>query len=56
MSLIIIKCDIPETFRGVVSEEVTNAKKFLTEIEKRFVKSDKGVNKHPFAYLNFQKV
>ena len=34
------KCDIPETFRDVVSKEVTNAKEFLVEIEKRFAKSD----------------
>ena len=33
MSLMIIKRDIPETFRGVVFEEVTNAKQFLAEIE-----------------------
>ena len=42
MSLMIIKCSIPETFRVVVSEEVTNAKQFLGEIEKRFSKSDKA--------------
>ena len=41
MSLMIIKHDILETFRGVVSKEVANAKKFLIEIEKRFSKSDK---------------
>ena len=41
MSLIIIKRDILETFRGVVSEEVANAKQFLSMIEKCFAKSDK---------------
>ena len=41
MSLIIIKCDIPETFRGTVSREVNNAKEFLDDIEKLFVKNDK---------------
>ena len=42
MSLMIIKRGIPEAFRGGVSEEVTNAKDFLTELEKRFAKSDKA--------------
>ena len=42
MSLIIIKRDILETFRGVVSEEVANAKQFLSKIEKCFAKSDKA--------------
>lgn len=42
MSLMIIKRGIPETFRGAVSDEVTNAKDFLAEIEKRFAKSDKA--------------
>ncbi|XP_021773654.1 uncharacterized protein LOC110737631 [Chenopodium quinoa] len=38
----IIKRGIPETFKGVVSDEVTSAKDFLAEIEKRFAKSDKA--------------
>ncbi|CAH9124920.1 unnamed protein product [Cuscuta epithymum] len=42
LSLMIIKRGIPESFRGAVSDEVTNAKDFLSEIEKRFVKSDKA--------------
>ncbi|XP_060969027.1 uncharacterized protein LOC133036502 [Cannabis sativa] len=42
MSLMIIKRDIPEAFRGAVSEEVTDATTFLAEIEKRFAKSDKA--------------
>ena len=41
MNLMIIKSDIPETFRGIVSEEVTTAKEFLDNIEKHFVKNDK---------------
>lgn len=41
MSLIIIKRDIPEVFMGTISEEITNAKNFLSEIEKCFEKSDK---------------
>ena len=42
MSLMIIKRGIPEAFRGAVSEQITNAKDFLAEIEKRFEKSDKA--------------
>ncbi|KAM6596360.1 hypothetical protein CsatA_006884 [Cannabis sativa] len=40
-SLMIIKHDILEAFRGVVSEEVTDAIIFLGKIEKRFAKSKK---------------
>ncbi|XP_042472111.1 uncharacterized protein LOC122054739 [Zingiber officinale] len=42
MSLMIIKCGIPEAFRGAVSNNVTKAKEYLDEIEKRFAKSDKA--------------
>ncbi|CAD5189110.1 unnamed protein product, partial [Musa acuminata subsp. malaccensis] len=42
MSLMIIKHGIPEAFRGAVSEGITKAKDFLTEIEKRFLKNDKA--------------
>ncbi|KAK9690503.1 hypothetical protein RND81_09G132700 [Saponaria officinalis] len=42
MSLMIIKRGIPEAFRGAVSDEITDAKEFLAEIEKRFVKNDKA--------------
>ena len=42
MSLMIIKCGIPEVFRGTVSEDIISAKDFLAEIEKRFAKSDKA--------------
>jgi len=38
MSIMIIRRDIPEMFRGTVSEDVTTAKEFLAEIEKRFAK------------------
>ena len=41
MSLMIIKCDIPEAFRGVVSEKINKTKEFLVEIEKRFAKNYK---------------
>ncbi|KAK9690672.1 hypothetical protein RND81_09G145600 [Saponaria officinalis] len=37
MSLMIIKRGIPEAFRGAVSDEITGAKEFLAEIEKRFI-------------------
>ncbi|KAL3617519.1 hypothetical protein CASFOL_037840 [Castilleja foliolosa] len=42
MSLMIIKRGVPEAFRGAISDEVTSAKDFLTEIEKRFAKNDKA--------------
>lgn len=38
----IIKHDIPEVFRDTISKDITNAKYFLVEIEKRFKKSDKA--------------
>ncbi|KAL3636439.1 hypothetical protein CASFOL_020986 [Castilleja foliolosa] len=38
MSLMIIKRGVPEAFRGAISDEVTSAKDFLAEIEKRFAK------------------
>ncbi|XP_047314036.1 uncharacterized protein LOC124917745 [Impatiens glandulifera] len=41
MILMIIKRAIPEMFRGAMSEDTTNAKDYLVEIKKRFVKSDK---------------
>ena len=41
MSLMIIKRDILETFKGTVSGEVSTAKEFLDDIEKCFVKNDK---------------
>lgn len=41
MSLMIMKRAVPETFRGTMSEE-TNAKAFLAELEKRFVKNEKS--------------
>ncbi|KAA3488216.1 Retrovirus-related Pol polyprotein from transposon TNT 1-94 [Gossypium australe] len=41
MSLIIIKHNIPKAFRGIESEEITQTKGFLDEIEKCFAKNDK---------------
>ena len=42
VSLMIMKRSIPEAFRGSISDEVTNAKAFLAEIETRFVKNEKS--------------
>ncbi|KAL3613382.1 hypothetical protein CASFOL_042795 [Castilleja foliolosa] len=42
MSLMIIKRGVPEAFRGAISDEVTSAKDFLAEIEKRFARNDKA--------------
>ncbi|XP_022852319.1 uncharacterized protein LOC111373948 [Olea europaea var. sylvestris] len=42
MILMITKRGIPEAFRGSISKEITNAKEFLVEIEKRFAKNDKA--------------
>jgi len=39
MSLMIIKHGIPKVFKGTVSDDITSAKEFLAEIEKRFAKS-----------------
>ena len=42
MSLMIIKHDVLENFKGTVSGEVTTAKEFLDDIEKSFMKNDKA--------------
>ena len=41
-SLMIIKHSIPEAFRGVVYEEITNEKELLMKIKKGFAKNDKA--------------
>ncbi|GMI65991.1 hypothetical protein HRI_000268400 [Hibiscus trionum] len=41
MSLMIMKHNIPEAFRGTESEEITQAKSFLDDLEQRFAKNDK---------------
>ena len=41
MSLMIIKLGILETFKIVVSKELTTAKEFLNDIEKCFMENDK---------------
>ena len=42
MSLMIIKHGIPETFRGIITGEVTTSKEFLDDNEKHFVNNDKA--------------
>ena len=42
LSLMITKRGIPKVFRGTVYDEITDAKAFVTEIEKDFAKSDKA--------------
>lgn len=42
MSLMIIKCDVLVVFRGTISKDITNVKKILIEIEKRFKKRNKA--------------
>ncbi|XP_047336119.1 uncharacterized protein LOC124939717 [Impatiens glandulifera] len=54
MCLMIIKRGIPETFRGDISE-VTNAKEFIEEIEKRFAKNDKAETSTLLASLTSMK-
>ena len=41
MSLMIMKHTIPEAFQGTMSEQITTAKGFLKDIEKRFAKKEK---------------
>ena len=40
--LVIMKHAIPEAFRGTMSEQITTAKGFLKDIEKRFAKNEKA--------------
>ena len=40
MSLMIMTRVIPEAFKGIMSDQVTTAKEFLQEIEKRFAKNE----------------
>ena len=39
--MMIMKKAILEAFRGTISEKITTAKEFLTDIEKRFVKNER---------------
>ena len=57
MSLMIIKHGIPEVFRGTVLVDITSAKEFLAEIEKRFAKSDKAETStllHNLIFMKYQ--
>ncbi|KAL9660943.1 hypothetical protein QQ045_025762 [Rhodiola kirilowii] len=42
LSLKIICRGIPEAFRGIVHDEISSAKDYLAEFEKRFVENDKA--------------
>ena len=42
LSLMIMKRGIPEVFQGAITEDVTVADEFLSEIQKRFAKNDKA--------------
>ncbi|CAM8877186.1 unnamed protein product [Rhodiola kirilowii] len=42
LSLIIIHRDIPEVFRGIVSDEISSAKDYLVEFENLFVENDQA--------------
>ncbi|KAL9674028.1 hypothetical protein QQ045_030294 [Rhodiola kirilowii] len=42
LSLMIIYRDIPVVFRGIVPDEISSAKDYLVEFEKRFVENDKA--------------
>ncbi|KAF2308039.1 hypothetical protein GH714_034672 [Hevea brasiliensis] len=42
ISLMVIKCAIPEAFRGTMSDQVDTAKAFLEDLEKRFAKNEKA--------------
>ncbi|KAL9675131.1 hypothetical protein QQ045_003332 [Rhodiola kirilowii] len=41
LSLMIIHRGIPKVFKGIVSDEISSAKDYLAEFEKRFVENDK---------------
>ena len=51
MSLIIMKRDIPEAFRGTMYEEIVLAKDFLTNLENRFAKNEKTKTRALLANL-----
>ncbi|KAJ9170292.1 hypothetical protein P3X46_018412 [Hevea brasiliensis] len=42
ISLMVIKCAIPEAFRGTMSDQVDTTKAFLEDLEKRFTKNEKA--------------
>ncbi|KAL9672749.1 hypothetical protein QQ045_029001 [Rhodiola kirilowii] len=51
LSLMIIHRGIPEIFRGIVPDEISSAKDYLAEFEKRFVENDKVKTSELLAYL-----
>ena len=42
MSLMIMKCGVPEVFGSAITDEVTSASEFHAEFQKRFTKNDKA--------------
>ncbi|CAM8993241.1 unnamed protein product [Rhodiola kirilowii] len=51
MSLMIIHRGIPKAFRGIVPDEISSAKDYLAEFEKRFVENDKAKTSELLANL-----
>ncbi|KAL9665190.1 hypothetical protein QQ045_020601 [Rhodiola kirilowii] len=51
LSLMIIRRGIPEVFRGIVPHEISSAKDYLAEFEKRFVENDKAKTSELLANL-----
>ncbi|CAM8952091.1 unnamed protein product [Rhodiola kirilowii] len=51
LSLMIIHRDIPKVFRGIVPDEISSAKDYLVEFEKRFVENDKEKTSELLANL-----
>ncbi|KAL9683014.1 hypothetical protein QQ045_014826 [Rhodiola kirilowii] len=51
LSLMIIHRSILEAFRGIVPDEISSAKGYLTEFEKRFVENDKAKTSELLANL-----
>ncbi|XP_028075239.1 uncharacterized protein LOC114277540 [Camellia sinensis] len=51
LSLMIMKRGIPEVFRGAITEDVTVADEFFSDIQKRFVENDKAETRTLLASL-----
>ncbi|XP_052297781.1 uncharacterized protein LOC127902532 [Citrus sinensis] len=51
MSFMIMKLGVPEVFRSAITDEVTSASEFLTEIQKHFTKNDKDETSTHLASL-----
>ncbi|CAM8911557.1 unnamed protein product [Rhodiola kirilowii] len=51
LSLMSIRRGIPEIFRGILPDEISSAKDYLAEFEKRFVKNDKAKTSEPLVNL-----